>query len=320
MINSRKVAIIGDGAVGSSIAYTLMMEDFVNEIAIIDLNVDKALGDVLDMQDGMSFLKTPKVLKAGSYSLIKDAHVVIITAGVAQKEGETRLDLLKRNASIMLSICNEIKPYLSKDSIVIVVSNPCDVLSYLCYKKLGLPSNQVFGSGTVLDTSRLKTLISKDTGIDPRNVHTFVVGEHGDSEVALFSSTIVAGLSLNDYCKNCSRCKNKNKDHLKKLHESVRNAAYSIISKKGATNYAIALATSKIVSSILNDENSVLTVSTYIENEFNGQIKEVYMSFPCIVNSKGIKAIIHPNYSIEEMDGLLNSAKQIKEKIDTLNF
>ncbi|HBM70131.1 MAG TPA: L-lactate dehydrogenase, partial [Firmicutes bacterium] len=183
MINTRKVAIIGDGAVGSSIAYTLMLEDFVNEIALIDLNKDKALGDVLDMQDGLSFLKTLKVLKSGSYSLVKDSHVVIITAGVAQKEGETRLDLLKRNASIMASICDGIKPYLNKDSIVIVVSNPCDVLSYLCYKKLGLPSKQVFGSGTVLDTSRLKTLISKDTLIDSRNIHTFVIGEHGDSEV-----------------------------------------------------------------------------------------------------------------------------------------
>ncbi|HAS56361.1 MAG TPA: L-lactate dehydrogenase [Firmicutes bacterium] len=320
MINTRKVAIIGDGAVGSSIAYTLMLEDFVNEIALIDLNKDKALGDVLDMQDGLSFLKTLKVLKSGSYSLVKDSHVVIITAGVAQKEGETRLDLLKRNASIMASICDGIKPYLSKDSIVIVVSNPCDVLSYLCYKKLGLPSKQVFGSGTVLDTSRLKTLISKDTLIDSRNIHTFVIGEHGDSEVALFSSTIVGGLPLDEYCSKCGKCKNKSTNHFQKLAEEVKNAAYSIISKKGATNYAIALATSRIVSSILNDENSVLTVSTHIDNALNGLIKDVYMSFPCVVNGEGIKKIIHPNYSKEEMDGLLFSAKQIKEKIDTLNF
>ena len=246
MINPRKVVVIGDGAVGSSIAFTLANGHAVNEIVIVDVNKDKAEGDVLDIADGMSFLSVPKLIKAGGYEDAKDAHIIIITAGAAQKPGETRLDLLHKNAAIMTSIVESLKPHLDPEAIVIVVSNPCDVLSYLAYKKLGLPSSQVFGSGTVLDTSRLKTAISEDTGIDPRNVHTFVVGEHGDSEVAVWSATSIGGLSILDYSTQCPEC---NLSHLDELHDKVRDAAYQIIAKKGATNYAVALAVSRIVSS-----------------------------------------------------------------------
>lgn len=317
MINPRKVVVIGDGAVGSSIAFTLANGHAVNEIVIVDVNKDKAEGDVLDIADGMSFLSVPKFIKAGAYEDAKDAHIIIITAGAAQKPGETRLDLLHKNAAIMTSIVESLKPHLDPEAIVIVVSNPCDVLSYLAYKKLGLPSSQVFGSGTVLDTSRLKTAISEDTGIDPRNVHTFVVGEHGDSEVAVWSATSIGGLSILDYSTQCPEC---NLSHLDELHDKVRDAAYQIIAKKGATNYAVALAVSRIVSAVLNDENSVLTVSTYIESEFGGALSDIYLSLPCVVGSKGVKSILHPSYSKKEQLAIVDSGSQLKEKIAELGL
>lgn len=317
MINPRKVVVIGDGAVGSSIAFTLANGHAVNEIVIVDVNKDKAEGDVLDIADGMSFLSVPKLIRAGGYEDAKDAHIIIITAGAAQKPGETRLDLLHKNAAIMTSIVESLKPHLDPEAIVIVVSNPCDVLSYLAYKKLGLPSSQVFGSGTVLDTSRLKTAISEDTGIDPRNVHTFVVGEHGDSEVAVWSATSIGGLSILDYSTQCPEC---NLSHLDELHDKVRDAAYQIIAKKGATNYAVALAVSRIVSAVLNDENSVLTVSTYIESEFGGALSDIYLSLPCVVGSKGVKSILHPSYSKKEQLAIVDSGSQLKEKIAELGL
>ena len=317
MINPRKVVVIGDGAVGSSIAFTLANGHAVNEIVIVDVNKDKAEGDVLDIADGMSFLSVPKLIKAGDYEDAKDAHIIIVTAGAAQKPGETRLDLLHKNAAIMDSICKSLKPHLDPEAIVIIVSNPCDVLSFLTYKKLGLPAAQVFGSGTVLDTSRLKTAISEDTGIDPRNVHTFVVGEHGDSEVAVWSATSIGGLSILDYSTQCPEC---NLSHLDELHAKVRDAAYQIIAKKGATNYAVALAVSRIVSAVLNDENSVLTVSTYIKSEFGGALSDIYLSLPCVVGSKGVKSILHPSYSKKEQLAILDSGMQLKAKIKELEL
>jgi len=317
-MEARKVAIIGDGSVGSSCAYTLMLGHAVNEIVIVDVNKDKAEGDALDMADGMSFLSVPKVIRAGDYSAIEGSHIIVITAGAAQKPGETRLDLLKKNTMIFDSIIASIKPYLTPDTIVLVVSNPVDILTYYTFKKLNLPASHVFGSGTVLDTSRLKTAISIDTGIDPRSVHTFVVGEHGDSEVALWSATSVGGLSLTDYCSKCGKCKEKNMTRLAALHEKVKNAAYEIIKKKGATNYAIALAVQRIVSAILNDENSVLTVSSFVENEFDGAIKDIYISIPAVVGGNGVSRILRPNISEEEKSALILSADALSEKLKDL--
>lgn len=314
----RKIAIIGDGAVGSSCAYTLMLGHAVNEIAIIDLNVDKAEGDALDMADGMSFLSVPKIVRAGDYSACQGAHIIVITAGAAQKPGETRLDLLHKNAAIFTSIIEAIRPYIEKDTIVLVVSNPVDILTYFVYKKLGIDPAHVFGSGTVLDTSRLKTAISLDTRIDPRSVHTFVVGEHGDSEVAVWSCTSVGGLSLTNYCARCGKCEGHNMQRLNDLHEKVKNAAYTIIQKKGATFYAVALAVSRIVSAIMNDEHSVLTVSTLLSNEFDGALQDVYLSLPCVVSSSGVEKILRPEYSEEEKSAIITSGLALKEKLKDL--
>ena len=317
-MDTRKIAIIGDGAVGSSIAYTLMLGHVVNEIVIIDVNVDKAEGDALDMSDGMSFISVPKIVRSGDYSAIKGARMVIITAGAAQKPGETRLDLLKKNASIMGSILDSVKPNLDEDAIVLIVSNPVDILTYFAYRKLGVSSSRVFGSGTVLDTSRLKTAISEDTHIDPRSIHTMIVGEHGDSEVAVWSATSVGGLSLTEYCAKCGKCQDKNMARLNALHDKVKNAAYTIIAKKGATNYAVALAVSRIVSAVLNDEHSVLTVSALLVNEFDGALKDLYMSLPCVVSSVGVEKILRPPYSAKEKEAIIASGKALKAKLADL--
>jgi L-lactate dehydrogenase len=314
----RKIAIIGDGAVGSSIAYTLMLGHGVNEIVIVDVNKDKAEGDALDMADGQSFLSVPKSVKAGDYSAVQGAHILVITAGAAQKPGETRLDLLKKNASIMQSVIEGIKPFIEKDTIVLVVSNPVDILTYFAYKKLGLPASQVIGSGTVLDTSRLKTAISEDTHIDPRSIHTLVVGEHGDSEVAVWSCTSIGGLRLANYCDKCGKCFGHPLSHLEELHAKVKNAAYVIIQKKGATNYAIALAVQRIISAILNDERSILTVSTLLNQQFGGALDDLYLSLPTIVGKEGIAEVLEPDYSEEEKKAIIASGLALKEKLKDL--
>lgn len=316
-MDNRKVVIIGDGMVGSTIAYTLMMKDYVNEIVIIDIVKEKVEGDALDMMHGVPFV-SPKLIKAGDYNDVKDAHIIIITAGAAQKPGETRLDLLKRNMKIFDSILDQIKPNLDEDAVVLVVSNPVDVLSYYTYKKLGISHNRVIGSGTVLDSSRLRYLISEVADVDPRNVHAYVIGEHGDSEVSAFSVSNIAQIPLKEYL-----LKEKGSEGLKllsSLHDKVKDAAYEIIKKKGATYYAIGLATAKIVSTILNNNRSVLTVSTLVENEFDGEIDGVYISLPCVVGRNGIITRLHLEYSYEEVLKLILSANKLKETYKELEI
>lgn len=314
VMNNRKVVIIGDGMVGSSIAFTMLQQETVNDLVIIDVNKEKAEGDALDLMQGLPFV-TPKKIRAGDYPDVEHAHVVIITAGVGQKEGETRLDLLKRNLKIFDSILDSMKPYLHESAIVLVVSNPVDILSYYTHEKLGIDSARVIGSGTVLDTARLKTAIAEHTHVDPRNVHTFVIGEHGDSEVAAYSVTTIGGVPISNYCIQCGGCKDGGDSILLNLHHDVKTAAYEIIRKKGATYYAVALAVNYIVKAILNDYNSVLTVSTYIESEFDGKIEDVYLSLPCVVGKYGVEKILHPNYNEYEINKLVKSANILKEQI-----
>lgn len=317
-MENRKVVIIGDGAVGSSTAFALLQGHAVNEIVIIDVNKNKAEGDVLDMQHGISFV-SPKIVKAGDYRDCKDAHIIVITAGVAQKEGETRIDLLKRNIKVFDSIIESMRPYLDKDVIILVVTNPVDVLSYYVNKKLNLAPGRVIGSGTVLDTSRLKYLISEDTGVDPRNIHTYVIGEHGDSEVATFSITTIGGVNLEDYCATCQRCSCHGKLKFAELLNEVKHAAYDIISKKGATYYAVALAVNRIVEAIVNNTNSILTVSTFIESAYEGRIKDVYLSLPNIVNRQGASRMLTPKFSPQEIDDLVKSSDELKKVISQID-
>ncbi len=316
----KKIAIIGDGAVGSSIAYTLVLSPGVSEIVLVDLNLDKAEGDVLDMADGQSFLTVPKKLKAGSYADVQGSHVVVITAGAAQKPGETRMDLLKKNAAIMDSVIAGLAPYLDQDTLLLIVSNPVDLLTYVAYKRSGLAASHVLGSGTVLDTARLKTAISEDAGVDPRSIHTLIVGEHGDSEVPVWSATTIGGIRLANYCQGCGQCQEGSPLRLEALHERVKNAAYRIIAKKGATNYAIALAVQRILSAILNDEKSVLPVSTLVPAGWKGQSHELYLSLPTIVGKDGAVRTLTPDYSEGEEKALLASAAGLAEKLLELSL
>lgn len=317
-MNNRKVVIIGDGMVGSSIAFSLVNDNVVNELVIIDANKDKAEGDALDLMHGLPFV-SPKKIKAGDYSDIKDAHIVILSAGVAQKVGETRLQLLNKNIAIFDSILSQMKPYLDDEAVVLVVTNPVDILSYFTYKKLNISSNRVIGSGTVLDTARFKTIIAQHVNIDPRNVHSFVLGEHGDSEVAIYSLTTIGGIPIDKYCDTCKKCENKNLK-LMSLHKQVKDAAYEIIAKKGATYYAVALAVNHIVKAILNDSHSILTVSTYIKNEFSNRVKNIYFSLPCVIGKEGVIRLLKPQYNDEEIEKLVESGNIISNEIKSVNL
>ncbi len=309
-----KIVIVGAGFVGSTTAYTIMLGGLFSEIVIIDIDKNKAEGDALDIAHGVALNKPVKVI-AGDYDECKDADIVVITAGANQTPGETRTDLLKRNAGIIKSITENIMKHAPDDIILLTVTNPVDILTYVTYKVSGLPKNQVLGSGTVLDTARLKYLISKKTGIDARNCHTYIIGEHGDSEVAAWSITNIGGMSMQEYCTFTGRC---SIDDLDKMYNEVKNAAYEIISKKGATYYAIAVAVARIVECIAGDENSILTVSSIFDGQYG--ISDVALSVPTKVGGLGIEKVLEVPFARNEMKGLQNSADKLKELISGLEI
>lgn len=306
----RKISIIGAGFVGATTAYALMNSGVATEICIYDINMDKAMGEVMDLVHGTSFVK-PVNIYAGSISETKNSDIVIITAGAAQKPGETRLDLIEKNYNIFKGFIPQIAE-VSPNAILLVVSNPCDVLAYITYKLSGFPKERVIASGTVLDTSRLKYVIGKYFNVNNNNVHAYVLGEHGDSEVVSWSTATIAGDTLDNYCK-----KNNLEwdDSVKNvIAEDVVNAAYEIINKKGATYFAIGLATTRIVEAILRNENTVLTISALLEGQYG--IDDVYLAVPTIVNSTGVVRIVAPEIKDkEELKKLQDSAKVLKENI-----
>ncbi len=311
-----KITVVGAGNVGSTLAYTLMLSGLVSEIVIIDINRDKAEGDAMDMNHGLCFV-SPVKINAGSYQDIKGSDMVIITAGASQREGEKRTDLLKRNADIFRDIIDSVLKYCNDDTILMVVTNPVDILTYITYRISGFSKKHVIGSGTVLDTARLKYLLGEHTNIDVRNVHTYIIGEHGDSEVAAWSVTNVAGMSVDEYCNNSGSC-----DSMEICKESfynkTKNAAYEIIEKKGATYYAIALAVRRIVESIIGNENSILTISSLFEGEYG--IRDICLSAPTIVGSDGAEHILEVDFSEEELEGLKRSSQTLKQLAKEIGF
>ncbi len=309
-----KIVIVGSGFVGSTTAYTIMCGGLFSNIVIIDIDRDKAEGDAMDMSHGVSFVR-PVTVKSGGYEECSDADIVIITAGANQKVGETRLDLLKKNTSILKNIVTEIMKYAPDDVILLTVSNPVDILTYVTWKLSGLPKNQVIGSGTVLDTSRLKYMLSTHTHVDARNCHTFIIGEHGDSEVAAWSISNISGIPLDDYEHQTGLC---SKAAREEMHARVKDAAYEIIEKKGATYYAIALAVARITECIAGEENSILTVSSILEGEYG--ISGTALSVPAKLSGSGIQHIPYVPFSDSEMKGLINSAETMKEYISQLEI
>lgn len=307
-----KNVIVGAGFVGSTIAYTIMCGGLFNDIVLIDLNKDKAEGDAMDMAHGVSFVK-PVNVYSGDYNECADADIVVITAGANQKPGETRLDLLKKNSGIIKGIVKNIMEFAPPDIILLTVTNPVDILTYVAYKASGLPKNQVLGSGTVLDTSRLKYMISKHTDVDARNCHTYIIGEHGDSEVAAWSITNIAGMSMEEYARRTGKC---TKSDLEEMCSKVKHAAYEIIEKKGATYYAIGLAVARICACIAGEENSILTVSSILEGEYG--ICDVALSVPTKLSGYGVEYVLEVPFGEKELSGLKNSAKTLREFIDKI--
>ncbi|MDP4133975.1 MAG: L-lactate dehydrogenase [Bacillota bacterium] len=309
-----KAVIIGDGLVGSTTAYTLTIGGLFSKISIIDIDKNKAEGDALDISHGVSFVPPVKILSE-DYDTCRDADIIIIAAGVSQKSGEDRMDLLRRNYEVFQSIVPNITKYCKSDVVIIVVTNPVDILTYATYKLSGLDSHQIIGSGTVLDTSRLKYLISDHVGVDMRDISTYIIGEHGDSEVAIWSLTDVAGLCVQDYCKACGKCQGL---EMKEMHKKVIDAAYEIIEKKGATYYAVALAVSRIVEAIVRNENSVLTVSSFIDDIYG--VNDICLSLPTVMGKGGAKKILEVPLSEEEANGLKNSAQVMRKALTEIGL
>lgn len=304
-----KVTIIGAGLVGATTAYALMNAGAASEIALVDLNEKRLHGEVMDLNHGIFFVP-PVRIKAGTYEDCADSSIVVITAGVSQKPGETRIDLLKRNVAVFQNIVPKIVEN-NKDCIILVVTNPVDILTYAALKLSGLPANQVLGSGTLLDSARFRFLLSEHCNIASQNVHAYIIGEHGDTEVAAWSVSNIAGIPFEDYCANCGQdCGRQNKNQ---IFDDVKNAAYKIIEGKGATYYAVGLAVRRIIEAILRDENVVLPVSSIMGGQYG--VEDVCVSLPTLINASGIVKILELPLSIREADGFRRSAATLKELI-----
>lgn len=309
MKKTNKVSIIGAGFVGSATTLAIAESSLASHIVLVDINKEKAHGEALDIAHGAAFIKSCEII-SGDYKDTENSDIVVITAGANQKVGETRLDLISKNLEIFKQMIPKIVRY-SPNCILLVVSNPVDILTYFTYKLSGFPATRVIGSGTVLDTSRLRYNISKIFDLDARNVHGYIIGEHGDSEFPVWSSLSVGPLSIDEYCKR----ENVELEELKKtVTDKVKNAAYEIINSKGYTNYAIGIAVRRIVEAILRDEKSILTISTY------NPIDNVYYSVPNIVGRNGQIMKICPEFSEEEQKQLESSKKVLKEVISKFNM
>lgn len=314
-INSRKIAIIGCGFVGSACAFALMQSGLFSEMVLIDSNKERAEGEALDISHGLPFSK-PMQIYSGTYDDITDAGIIAITAGAGQKPGESRLELVHKNVEIFKSIIPEISKRNYK-GILLIVSNPVDIMTYTALKLSGLPSNQVFGSGTVLDTARLKYLLGEHLGVDARSVHAFILGEHGDSEIAAFSSANVSGIELKKFCDFACKT-DKHEEAMKEIAEDVKLSAYEIIKKKGATYYGIAMSVSRICEAIILDQKSILPISC-LQNGKNG-IENVVLSMPMIVGKHGAERSVEISLSEEERRAIKSSADMLKGIIKTLDL
>lgn len=300
----RKVCVIGTGNVGSFYAFSLMKSGIADDIVLVDRSADKVRAHVMDLNHGLMF--TPNVtVRGGDYSDCADADLVAVTAGVPQKPGETRIDLAKRNVELFKAIIPEIAGHNPRT--MLIVTNPVDVLTYAAIKISGLPMNRIFGSGTVLDTARFRYLLSRHCGVAPRNVHGYILGEHGDTEVPIWSNIQFGAVPLKKFCDACGKgCPSEVLDGI--FHE-VKNAAYEIIKGKGATYYAIALAMVRITEAVLRDENSILTVSTLVDGKYG--IKDVCLSVPAIINRTGVSMAMELDLDEVEARRLLASAEML---------
>lgn len=311
-LSYRKAVIVGCGFVGSASAFALMQSGLFTEMVLIDANRTKAEGEALDISHGLPFAKPMKIW-AGDYDDVGDAGIIIVTAGAGQKPGETRLDLVKKNVAIFKSIIPEIAKR-NRDAIMLIVANPVDILTYVAAKISGYPENRVIGTGTVLDTARLKYLLGQHLAIDPRAVHAFIIGEHGDSEIVAWSCANVSGVPLHDFCE--MRGHFRHDESMERIAEDVKNSAYEIIEKKSATYYGIAMSVKRVCEAIVRNEESILPVSAIRHGEYG--VDDVALSLPAIVGKDGIETTVPLNLSYRETEELKKSADTLREVIKSI--
>lgn len=308
MIDQRKIGIIGCGFVGAASAFSLMQSGLFSEMVLLDADHDRAEGEAMDISHGLPYA-SPMEIYAGTYADLADCAIVIITAGAAQKPGESRLNLVQRNAAIYRTILPELMKY-GFDGILLIVSNPVDILTTLAVKETGLPESRVFGSGTVLDTARLKYHIGRHLNVDSRDVQAYIIGEHGDSELAAWSCVRVGGMTLPDFCE----LRGHHRDHeaaAEKLYEEVKNSAYEIISKKRATYFGVAMAVRRICACIARDEHSVLSVSRMLHGEYG--VSGLALSLPTVVNANGVETLVPIRLNEQEAEKLHQSAQALEK-------
>ncbi len=310
MVNNRKVAIVGCGFVGSSSAFALMQSGLFSEMVLIDVDRARAEGEALDISHGSPFAGSMNIY-AGDYADAADAAIIVVTAGAAQKPGETRLDLVNKNVAIFRSIIPNIRE-VGFEGILLIVSNPVDVLTYAAIKMSGLPESRVIGSGTVLDSARLQEALGTHLGVDPRDVEAYVIGEHGDSELAVWSSADVAGVPLKDFCEMRGHFDHEVAEA--RIADEVKNAAYEIIKRKHATYYGIAMSVQRLCTAIMRDEKCVLPVSSLMVGEYG--ISDIAISLPTIIGRNGIECRVPISLDADELEELHRSASALSNVID----
>lgn len=309
-----KVAVVGVGFVGSAFAYSLMIQGIASEIVLIDVDEKRVQGEAMDLNHGLSFVR-PVSIRAGGYSDCEGAAIVVISAGVAQKPGQSRLDLAHLNVEILRQIVPRVTER-NRDCIILVATNPVDIMTYAALRLSGFPPSRVIGSGTILDTSRLRYLLGEHLRVDPRNVHAYIIGEHGDSEVPVWSLANVAGTRLRDFCPICGE--RYDPRHLNRVFEEVKNAAYEIIRLKGRTYFAIGLGLTRIVEAILRDENAILTVSSLLEDYYG--VSDICLSVPTVINRGGVREVLKLPLEEEEIRDFQRSASIMREVAKSLRI
>ncbi|MBO5246784.1 MAG: L-lactate dehydrogenase [Eubacterium sp.] len=314
LTNHRKVAVIGCGFVGAACAFALMESGLFTEMVLLDVDRDRAEGEAMDISHGVPFAKPMKIY-AGDYQNLSDAAIIVITAGANQKPDETRLDLVHKNVKIFQSIIPQLKE-CGCNGVLLIVSNPVDILTYVAAKLSGFTENRVIGSGTVLDTARLKRAVADQLTVDSRSVHAFIIGEHGDSEIAAWSGANISGIPLNDFCE--LRGHYNHPENTARIAESVKNSAYEIIEKKQATYFGIAMSVRRICEVIMRDEKSILPVSSLMFGEYG--ISDVALSMPAIIGKHGVETRVPIPLSEDEMARLQKSASMLRDILDEVGM
>ena len=313
MIDKRKIVLVGTGFVGMSFAYSLLNQGGANELVLIDVLKEKAEGEAMDLSHGVPYAPSKMEIRAGDYDECKDADIVVITAGINQKPNQTRLELVQTNAKIIKEITENVVRS-GFNGIFVIASNPVDIMTYVVAKVSGFPKERVIGSGTALDTARVRYLIGEYLGVSSKNIHAYIMGEHGDSSFVSWENAYVGCKKMKDIMKD----NNHPMSDLAEIHKDVVNAAYEIIEKKKATYYGIGVALTKIVKAILNDENEIMTLSSYQRGEYNQE--GLYIGVPTIIGANGVKEILELKLTDEDQAKFDNSCNILRDIIKEIEM